>query len=168
MAHVQHIHAILGLVFLLGLAGCAAKQLPPADSNLDLTDEEQRLNWTLDQQQQEQVRSVLYSLAEHHQPQQVPASATSVRWDDLELAVHHACTACEMAVVAVEQSERSTRFRLRTANERPGELVVTRMAEAPGYSAAASIGRFSDDQSADDLLAALDRSWRALMRKRGF
>jgi len=153
------------------LPGC---QRPyAASSNLRLTPDEQQQKLTLNKEEQAAVLAAMQSAAEGHGPVDPPAPAPhGRRWSDVPLAVEYACDVAEMAVLEMveEDDGRCLRFRLRTVEDWPGELVVCRAASSDIYSAQAWVGRFPDQpariERRDKLLDALEHYMEAFGAKR--
>ena len=160
-----------GLAVMGILSGC---QRPyAASSNLRLTPDEQQQKLTLNKEEQAAVLAAMQNAAEGQGPLEPPARAPSgKRWSDVPLAVEYACDEAEMAVIEMieEDDGRRLRFRLRTVEDWPAELVVCRAATSDIYTAQAWVGRFPDRpariERRDKLLAALEHYMEAFGAKR--
>jgi hypothetical protein len=147
----------------LGLASGGCEQPHAAETNLRLTPEEERQVVVLGAAEQSEVHAAVRSVAEGHEPVDPPAPAPpedgGMRFSDVPLAASAAASEIEAVVVAASVTEDgdTLTFRLRTIENFPGELVVTRAPRPVMYTAVASIGRFPDDHAgrADTLVRAL-------------
>lgn len=124
-----------------GPAGCSRGQQtlePPAPTA--------RGAQLLDLEEQEQVLASLRQAAGDYRSTSPPGSAPQGwRWSDVPKAVAEACGDVEMAVFVSKVGDTRAVFTLRTADDRPGEMTVTRTDAEQGYAATATIGRFDDD-----------------------
>lgn len=153
----------------LQIVGCA--QPPPADpleSNLRLTAQEMNQKLILTPADQERVKSVLNSVAGDHPPVDSPFMAVGpVRWSDVATSTYYACNDVEMAVTRTIEDESSFTFHLKTVDDRPGRLLISRVEDDRMYTAEAVVGRFEDDDElARRLIAAFDRHMRLFGAKR--
>lgn len=159
---------------VLALACCAigACSTPPpaAESNLRLTEQEQSQRQVLTEAQRAEIRAALATLVADHEVDQLPRTADhGVRWSDVKLAAYYACKDEQMASVRSSNTDNVWVFHLRTANERPGQMVVRRVDDERVYEATVTVGRFhDDDESAARLLKAFHSRMRAFGHKRGF
>jgi hypothetical protein len=163
--------ATAALAVLVSLPGC--RRPYAASSNLRLTPQEQQQKLTLDAEEQAAVLAAMQSVTVGQRPVDPPARAPAgKRWSDVPLAVEYACDEAEMAVLEMieEDDGRRLRFRLRTVEDWPGELVVRRAEPEAIYTAEAWVGRFPDQparlERRDRLLAALEHYMEAFGAKR--
>ncbi len=163
-----------GPTILACLAGCADP--PPAvTSNQVLTIEESEQKRLFEEEDQARVLAAMRSVAADYRSVDPPAAAIDgVRFSDLSSAVSYACQDVEMAVietVTIEEDYR-VRFKLRTIEDWPGELIVHRAPGPEVYEAEAWVGRFPDEPKCiarrDALLQALHQRMLAFGAKRAF
>ena len=168
------------LLVLAGLTvfsiGCAPDP-PAAESNLRLTEDEAKLRWTIDDRDREPILEAMRSVAPDHSPGRRPGPAPhGVRWSDVPEAAYYAAIESEMVILrtepgeyeAIEQVDEFV-FTLRTIDDQPATLTVTRRPEPEVVGVHAVCGVFGDrDDRARDLQRAFDRKLRAFGRKRAW
>lgn len=161
------------------MTGCRGSPAPLLASRIHpLADGEDRLVPELDPARRREVLDALGDLAAGREssaaPGPRPAPAGTVRWSDVPLAVTAACRDAETAVVRTveEETGQRYRFRLRSIEDWPGELVVRRVDGPPGYTAEAWFGYFPEHPPCaartTALLSALSARLKAYGTKRGF
>lgn len=154
------------------LSGCnsADRQPPAVLSNLRLTPDEQRARLVLDDQEQRRAREIMTSVAGDHRLGDPPAPAElGMRWRDVPIALYYACNEVEMAIIQTIKEKDRYIFKLKTLDDRPGEIIISRLNDARVYEARVSIGRFNDDQAkVDQLLEEFDRQLKLFGNKRAF
>lgn len=134
--------AVLAVLALM-VAGC---QQPPSTEWRPTTTEPPHEKAALTDAERREVRGILRELARDHelspdrQPQQID-------WRDIRRVVDGACSEVFMAVAQVEILDDARRvYHIRTADEKPAELTVTRVGEGlTDYEAAAVVGVFRDE-----------------------
>ncbi|TVQ52498.1 MAG: hypothetical protein EA377_10055 [Phycisphaerales bacterium] len=168
------------LLLLAGLAvfsnGCAPDP-PAAESNLRLTEDEATIRWTLDDRDRGPILEAMRSIEPDHQPTRRPGPAPhGVRWSDVPDAAHFAAIESEMVILktepgryeAIDQVDEFV-FTLRTIDDQPATLIVTRRPEPEIVEVHAVCGLFGDrDDRARELERAFDRKLRAFGRKRAW
>lgn len=162
---------------LAAAAGCSSPTPPyAAEQSMVLTAEDERSVARLDGAAQGEVIAAMRDVAPGHRPTRTavpaPAAEGGVRWSDVEAAAGAACSAIEAAVVGKtgDADADEYRFRIRTIENWPGELVVRRVDPPAMYEATAWIGRFPDErvERRDALLRAFDARLRAFGMKRKY
>jgi hypothetical protein len=125
------------------VCGCAR---PPAVCSNQVLEPAEAGSWrTLTAGEQRQNLAAMRETVEGLPPGARPAPAPQkVRWSDVEGAATAALDDVEAASVCTERSPdgRTIRFLLRTVEDWPGELVVTRVDDGRVYEARAWIGLF--------------------------
>jgi len=161
---------------LIGLITSGCGRAPfAAQSNLRLTPEEERAKAVLTADDQRIVVSALKGSDDGRAASERSRAAEhGVRWADVEAAVLDACSDVEMAVVETIREDEGSRlrFRLKTIEEWPGELVVRRVEPPTVYEATATVSDHPDwpqrRERADALLIALEQRMTAYGRKRSY
>ncbi len=156
----------------------ACQQPPPAVLTTSFTPDEERFKLLLDDREQAAVRSALRSVAAGHVTVEPPGRARfGKRWADLPDALASACNDDRVEVTIVETVKETDgdlyRFRLRTIEDWPGELVVRRAEGRRVYEVVEVwIGRFPAEPKhaarIKRLLDALEKYMKAYGRKRNF
>jgi len=159
---------VIGL-FALVLAGCGQSH-PEAASQLSLMPEEsnQGQEGVLNGARQAKIASSFRSLAAGYRATRITWSAPDgMRWSDVDAAVVFACDDAEMAVVDWTNTPESWTYRLKTTDDEPGTLIVTRAGGHATYEAHASIGLYGQrNEDAQRLLEALRKKMLAFGKKR--
>ncbi len=157
---------------LVAAPGCGTKPPYAASSGLKLTDEEARRKPVLDPAEQSAAIEAMRMAGPGHRPVRLATGTGGVRWSDVAIAVSYACDDIEAAVVETLTNDDRTehRFRIRTVEDWPGEIVVRRVDPPQVYAAQAWIGRFPGERAdrSDALLRAIDTRMRAFGRKRQY
>lgn len=149
------------------LVGCSGEQPFAATTNLRLTPEEKTLKLVLDSTDQARALGDMRSVAGDHLVVQPPFSSGSVRWSDIPLALDYACAVVEMAIVRTIYEPDGYVFKLKTIDDRPGEITLRRVDDERVYLAEATVGRLGDDEDlARRLLVELDRQLHLFGSKR--
>ena len=152
---------------LLTLVGCSSEQPFAATTNLRLTEEEKTLKLVLDSSDQARALRDMRAVAGDHIVAHPPSTTASVRWSDIPLALDYACAEVEMAIVRTTFEPDSYIFKLKTIDDRPGEIKLCRVDDERVYVAEATIGRLGDDEDlARRLLVELDRQLHLFGAKR--
>jgi hypothetical protein len=100
-------------------------------------------------------------------PPRTPPAPQGIQWADVPAAAASAADAAEMAIVEQVEEPWGLRFRLKTVEDRPAELLVYRTDDARVYDASATVGRFEDDiERAKGLIDAFHRFMREFGEKR--
>lgn len=158
---------IIGVFALLTVVGCISEQPFAAETNLRLTPEEKGLKLIFDSSDQARVRQGLRSVAGDHEVGSPPTTSGSIRWSDVPLALDYACAEVEMAIVQTIVEPQRYVFRLKTIDDRPGEITLQRVDDDRVYTAQASVGRLGDDEKLSlRLLSELDRQMQLFGAKR--
>lgn len=168
------LRAALGLLALFAACsvGCRSDGSDPADLEAGpapvtpVTPVTQQL----DAAERARVLSALQEAAAGYESTSPPGpAAAGWRWSDVPGAVNAACNDVEMAIFATEVGDDRSSFVLRTADDRPALLVVSRTGSPPGYATEVSIGRFGDDElRGSQLVAAFIEHLERLGAKPGF
>ena len=152
---------------LLTLVGCSSEQPFAATTNLRLTEEENTLKLVLDPSDQARALRDMRAVAGDHVVVRPPATSGSVRWSDVPLALDYACAEVEMAIVQTIFESDGYVFKLKTIDDRPGEIKLCRVDDERVYVAEATVGRLGDDEDlASRLLVELDRQLHLFGAKR--
>ncbi len=158
----------------LAPSGCG-RTAPAVTTNQVVAPVEQGPWRVLDEEEQARVLGALEAMAHGHRPVNPPGPAPQkARWSDVEPAAAAALDDVEAAVVETvrEPGGRAVRFRIRTVEDWPGELVVRRLDDPAVYEAKAWIGHFPDmparRERCDALLEAFDRRMAELGRTAWF
>ena len=85
-----------------------------------------------------------------------PAEPQLPRWSDAPIAMSVACTELDMAVVSERVNDQEMVFRIKTLNNRPGEMTLRHQADPPGYRLDGWIGRFGDLELVAELVKRFD------------
>lgn len=170
---LPHNHLLILTVFsirvftLLTLVGCGVEQPFAATTNLRLTQEEESQKLVLDSSDQARVLGDLRSVAGDHMVVRPPTASGSIRWSDVPLALGYACAEVEMAIVRTISEPQRYIFKLKTIDDRPGEITIRRVDDDRVYIAEATVGRLGDDEDlARRLLSELDRQLHRFGAKR--
>ncbi len=161
------------------MTGCRASPAPLLASRIHpLAEGEERLVPEFDPARGREVLDALGDMAAGRESSAAsgpgPVPKGRVRWSDVPLAVAAACRDVEAVVVrkVEEEKGRRYRFKLRSVEDWPGELVVRRVDGPPGYTAEAWFGYFPEHPPCaarrTALLSALSAQLKAYGRKRGF
>jgi hypothetical protein len=112
----------------------------------------------------EAMRSVARPELAGNPPQ---AAGPRGRWSDVPLAAEAAALEAEMAIFRVIELPGSYEFVLRTIDDRPARLNVTKRDDPRVYDAEAEVGRFgNDNETRDALLRHFDEFMARFGRKR--
>jgi hypothetical protein len=153
------------------VAGCATAPFA-ATTNRRIEREQQVPSTVLDVSDHQLIRQTMLDAAGDRTVSERPRAAEfGVRWSDVQMALAEACyeEGVEMAVVSVQEHEWGYAFDLRTVEDRPAGLVVTRRPPPEVYHVAAWVGRFRDDpERAARLIEAFDRQLRQFGAKPQF
>ncbi len=169
-----------------GLAGCASKPRPAADTALTQQPDEPATIGSPSPEVRNEIIAAFRSLpsadaASTSAP--VVGAAAQGRWSDVYAAVLYACDDAEMAVVRKREFTWGWVFDIRTVEDWPATLIIQRSDSTEGassipagavhrtgaiYHASAIVGRLHDRSTrAQALLDAFDRHLLAFGRKRG-
>lgn len=137
------------ILLTAALEGCAASKPPPpaSASNLRLTAEEENSKRTLTAAERGDLLAAMRSVAVGAEIVDAPGPAPlGIRWSDVPQAVGAAAGAVDMWVVGaarIDNDPNRLRFELRTIEEWPALLLVTREPTDAVYSARAIIGPYA-------------------------
>jgi hypothetical protein len=133
----------LCLVMLASFGGCQAR---PSVEWRPTAEEPPHEKATLTTAEQRQVRGVLRDLSRDHQPSP-DRQPEPIGWSDIRRVVAAACSDVFMAVAQVRTVDETTRiYHIRTVDEKPAKLTVTRIGEGlTDFRAEATVGVFEDD-----------------------
>ncbi|MHC5024235.1 MAG: hypothetical protein ACYTGG_10050 [Planctomycetota bacterium] len=149
-------------------AGCQAPPQPYlATTNLELGPNDELARRVLTPEEQAEAEATLREIAAGESIVDPARPAPGgLRWSDVPAAVADACDVLGLAVYGAVQQDNRFVFEIRTADARPGRLIVTRRRDDSVYEAEATIGRFHDRAgTADRLIAELDKAMRERGRK---
>jgi hypothetical protein len=149
--------------------GCASR--PATDTPLVVSADEPATVAALDRSGRREVQGAFNDLAAGRQAVERPSRSASPRgrWQDVYLATLYACDDLEAAVTASRQTPDRWEFDLRTAEDWPGTLLVSRRSDEQVFDARAKVGVFGDRvEQAELLVKAFEAHMAAFGQKRVF